>query len=77
MLSGLSNKCCMTPVNTSPTLMVSGQDSTLDTLRTICSTRAGFVSSADPAFLSATAKRQRKLSSCAMHTSAGQDPRTL
>lgn len=58
----------MTPVQISPTLMVSGQDSTLDTLRTICSTRAGFVSSADPAFLRAAADRQRSISSCVINS---------
>lgn len=30
-------------------MMVSGQESTLETLRTICSTRAVFVSSDEPA----------------------------
>ena len=38
--------------------MVSGQDSTADTLRTICSTRAGLVSSDEPALLRPGARRR-------------------
>jgi len=44
--------------------MVSGQDSTADTLRTICSTRAGLVSSDEPALLRPGARHHLCYSRC-------------